>query len=220
MIARLRQARAASIGFAALALTCCSKQRDTGKSNADANVQVDAQQGFVVIDALRDAGVSPEELDSGAKLLGQAARRGPSGERPEFSYAGLERGEVASFLDELQRTLREHDQNRFADLVQFPLPVGEPGKKGSLVHDRDELRARYDEIVTPRVAESIRRAQLDDLAVNWEGVKIGPGLVWIAGVCGEGSTLCAKYRVRVVGIYPHSGEHDAGPLRLSDGGKP
>jgi hypothetical protein len=103
------------------------------------------------------------------------------------------------FLNGLQIAVVMDDRFRVARLVNYPLEVRIGGETVT-VGTADELLARYESLLTPKVVGAIERQDYGALFANDQGVMIGDGEVWFGGICGEPS--CADITVRIIAINP------------------
>lgn len=131
-----------------------------------------------------------------APTVAQAPPRESTQAALDFSPAGLGTEEVAAFLRMLQDAVEAGDRARIAAVVAYPLSVRIRGKPTILAGPADFV-AHYPEIMNDEVAAVIRSAELTELFVNYQGVRIGRGELWFAGVYGEDRQ---KYRLQIVAI--------------------
>lgn len=102
-------------------------------------------------------------------------------------------------IEGFQAAVREGDAAKAATFVDYPLTVLIDGHKRQISGTGDFV-ANYAGIVTPRIAAAISGEKLDDMMVNAQGVMLGNGEAWVAGVCLD--TACDKTRVKVITIQP------------------
>jgi hypothetical protein len=116
-----------------------------------------------------------------------------------FRIAGLEEAEVRAAFEALQRAVRAEDREAIADLVALPLRVG-----GGRVRTRDELLREHGTIWTPAVQRAVLAQRFETLFVNAQGVMLGDGVVWLAGVCASGPPreACLDPQVRIIAVNP------------------
>jgi hypothetical protein len=96
-----------------------------------------------------------------------------------------------------QSAVANGDRTAVAALVAYPFTAHVGGGKVAIA-DADAFVARYDDIVTPAIAEAIARQKYADLFVNAKGVMFGNGEAWINGICNDAA--CSDSDVRVVAI--------------------
>ncbi len=98
-------------------------------------------------------------------------------------------------FDRLQQGILSNDKVAVASLVNYPLEVQIDGKKHK-VRNANEFVSSWDRIVTPEIVEVVSKQRYRDLFVNWQGVMLGDGQVWINGICRDNA--CKKVDVGVV----------------------
>ncbi len=99
----------------------------------------------------------------------------------------------------LQDAIRAHDAVRVASLIQYPIGVTINGKPRT-IRTAEVFAASYDSIITPSIAVAVVGEKYDALMVNYQGVMLGQGEVWVSGVCRDQG--CEKADVRVITIQP------------------
>ncbi|WP_421570310.1 hypothetical protein [Stenotrophomonas sp. PD6] len=97
----------------------------------------------------------------------------------------------------LQRGVAAGDRAAVAGLMRYPVRVSIAGKSQK-VADAAAFERDYDKIVTPALVKLIAEQKFDSLFVNWQGVMLGQGEVWINGKCLDKD--CAKAEVKVNNI--------------------
>jgi len=102
-----------------------------------------------------------------------------------------------SVFNELQRGVAAGDRAAVAGLMRYPVRVTIAGKNQK-VADAAAFQRDYDRIVTPALAKLIAEQKFDTLFVNWQGVMLGQGEVWINGTCLDKE--CTKSDVKVNNI--------------------
>ncbi len=90
-----------------------------------------------------------------------------------------------------QKAVKGHDAARVAALVSYPIKVTMGGSKRT-IKSPQAFVAKYDSIITPAIAAAVQDQKWDDLFVNYQGVMLGRGEVWISGVCRDKS--CSEGR--------------------------
>jgi hypothetical protein len=123
---------------------------------------------------------------------------GASSEPADYSAAGLETGEVRSFLATLQQAVRNDDRQAVASLVSYPIKVRIDGTPTTLP-DPAAFIAQYPEVMTEPVRAAVEVAEPAALFANSDGVMIGRGELWFGGVYEDGAET---YDIRIVGINP------------------
>jgi hypothetical protein len=102
-----------------------------------------------------------------------------------------------SVFNELQRGVAAGDRAAVAGLMRYPVRVSIAGKSRKIA-DAATFQRDYDTIVTPALATLIAAQKFDTLFVNWQGVMLGQGEVWINGKCLDKD--CDKAEVKVNNI--------------------
>lgn len=100
-------------------------------------------------------------------------------------------------FNELQRGVAAGDRAAVAGLMRYPVRATIAGKNQQIA-DAAAFQRDYDKIVTPALAKLIAEQKFDTLFVNWQGVMLGQGEVWINGKCLDKD--CAKADVKVNNI--------------------
>ena len=103
-----------------------------------------------------------------------------------YAVAGI--GNAAEFekvFAALQKVVAVNDRSKVADLVLYPLRVNGwtddvKGKGSVQFGTKAELLDNYDEIFTLQVREAIVGQKVAELFVNWQGVMVGKGEVWLS----------------------------------------
>jgi hypothetical protein len=96
-----------------------------------------------------------------------------------------------------QKAVKTHDATAVAALVRYPITVRSGGTKRT-IKSQKKFIANYDSIITPAIAKAVEDQDWADLFVNYQGVMLGRGEVWISGVCRD--KACKKADVRVITI--------------------
>lgn len=97
----------------------------------------------------------------------------------------------------LQEAIRSQDAAGVAALARYPLRT-DVGGRVRLVPTAAALIAQYGLLMTPEIAAAVLDQPWDDLFVNAQGVMLGNGQIWLAGICADPS--CAVVEVKVVTI--------------------
>ncbi|WP_454831204.1 hypothetical protein [Pseudoxanthomonas wuyuanensis] len=104
-------------------------------------------------------------------------------------------------IESLQQAVAANDSAAVAALISYPIDVEINGRKTTL-KDEKAFIADYDKFMTPAIAKAIADARYADVLVNWQGVMLGNGEVWINGICKAGSNDCGEFDVKVITIQP------------------
>jgi hypothetical protein len=92
--------------------------------------------------------------------------------------AGVKVVEVRTLLTKLKEAVGKNDRKAVCGLIQYPLR-----SSGGMIHSVSSCEARYGTIFNDKVISAIAKQRFEDLFVNWQGVMIGNGEVWMSGVC-------------------------------------
>ena len=104
-------------------------------------------------------------------------------------------------IRQLQQAVTANDAAAVAALVAYPFSTGRDGQPLK-VADADTFVREYDRIMTPAIAEAIKRQKYSQLMVNYKGVMFGNGEAWVNGLCKDDA--CKEVDVRVVALQPTS----------------
>ena len=106
----------------------------------------------------------------------------------------------APFLTRLQAAVTADDRGAVIKLIAFPLRVNMNGRS-RLYADAGSVRADYDRIFTPRVAQAILGQRFDRLFGRDQGLMIGDGQIWFDHVCAN-SACSPPGPVRIKAVNP------------------
>ena len=104
-------------------------------------------------------------------------------------------------IRQLQRAVAANDTAAVAALVNSPFVTVRDGES-LRVADAEAFVREYDRIMTPPIAEAIKRQKYSQLMVNYKGVMFGNGEAWVNGICKDDA--CKDVDVRVVALQPTS----------------
>lgn len=104
-------------------------------------------------------------------------------------------------IRELQQAVTANDAAAVAALVAYPFTTVRDGESLK-VADAGAFVREYDRIMTPAIAEAIKRQKYSQLMVNYKGVMFGNGEAWVNGICKD--EACKDVDVRVVALQPTS----------------
>ena len=104
-------------------------------------------------------------------------------------------------IRQLQRAVAANDTAAVAALVNYPFVTVRDGES-LRVADAEAFVREYDRIMTPPIAEAIKRQKYSQLMVNYKGVMFGNGEAWVNGICKDDA--CKDVDVRVVALQPTS----------------
>jgi hypothetical protein len=102
----------------------------------------------------------------------------PALDAGKYSIGGIDDdAQVATLVTKLQAALAKDDRPAVLALTDTPLRVSFAKKPASL--ERAAVQKRFAEIFTPAVRKAIADAKPDELFVNWQGVMLGDGAIWL-----------------------------------------
>lgn len=104
-------------------------------------------------------------------------------------------------IRQLQQAVTANDTEAVAALVAYPFVTVRDGESLK-VADAAAFVREYDRIMTPAIADTIKRQKYSQLMVNYKGVMFGNGEAWVNGICQDAA--CKDVDVRVVALQPTS----------------
>jgi hypothetical protein len=105
---------------------------------------------------------------------------------------GLDPGAVEGFLKDLKALVASGDRDGVCALLGYPLKAHKP------VASAAACKGGYDQIFTAPVTAAIAEQRFAELFVNSEGVMIGSGEVWFAGICKDPDCKVVELKIRTV----------------------
>lgn len=145
-----------------------------------------------------DPATSASQPDAGAQDAGtQAAAPTEGGARARINDLLGNADKYERVFNALQRGVAANDRAAVAALMRYPVRVSMDGKTAK-VANAAAFQRDYDRIVTPALAKLIAEQKFDTLFVNWQGVMLGQGEVWLTGICPDND--CAKAEIKVNNI--------------------
>ena len=102
-------------------------------------------------------------------------------------------------IRQLQQAVAANDAAAVAALVDYPFATVRDGQPLKIA-DAEAFVRDYDRIMTPPIAEAIKRQRYSELMVNYKGVMFGNGEAWVNGFCRDDA--CKDVDVRVVALQP------------------
>ena len=117
-----------------------------------------------------------------------------------FAVAGLTEAQVRKTFDALQAAVTADDADAVSRLVVYPLRVN--GRSNRRIRDRRAFLAAYQDLFDAKLRSIVRRQRFEDLFVNWQGVMLGEGALWISGICERPSKPfeCRNPRIGIITI--------------------
>ncbi|BBI33604.1 hypothetical protein [Cohnella abietis] len=96
-----------------------------------------------------------------------------------YDAAGISSAvEFEHFLSKLQKEVSKGNKSEVANSITYPLKVNNKGKSLEIKSKKDFI-AKYDKIMTANVKKKLLAQKADKVFVNWKGVMIGDGVLWI-----------------------------------------
>ncbi|MDQ0496837.1 hypothetical protein [Paenibacillus brasilensis] len=96
-----------------------------------------------------------------------------------FEVAGIQ--DPKAFLNTfkaLQKAVADNDKEKVANYIFYPLRVNDSEKSLTIPNKKDFI-AKYDQIFTDAIREALVNQKTDDLFVNYQGVMVGSGELWL-----------------------------------------
>ncbi len=104
-------------------------------------------------------------------------------------------------IRQLQQAVAANNAAAVATLVNYQFATVRDGQSLKITDAKAFVRD-YDRIMTPPIAEAIKRQRYSELMVNYKGVMFGNGEAWVNGICRDDA--CKNVDVRVVALQPTS----------------
>ena len=173
--------------LAALSLAACTP----GTSDTDASASAAA-----TADAAADAAPAKAPVPAVAEVVDDPAAVNQAIDEVLGDHVRYE-----TVIRELQQAVTANDEAAVAALVDYPFATVRDGQPLN-VADADAFVREYDRIMTPAIAEAIKRQKYSQLMVNYKGVMFGNGEAWVNGICKDDA--CKDVDVRIVALQPTS----------------
>jgi hypothetical protein len=161
---------------------------------------VDPTDPEILSNVRQAAELAPNEplySESVSYLEGSGEPTADTGE-DRFELVGLTQAQVDELLMKLKVMIAAGDAEGMAELIAYPLEVKLNGQPTTI--DTPEAFAKnYRQILTEPVIQAIANQQVDDLFVNWQGIMIGDGQVWLNGVY-PNDDLSQPVEARIIAI--------------------
>lgn len=109
-------------------------------------------------------------------------------------------GDAQPFIEAfetIQAAVAEGDGPTLAEYIPYGTPIRVDGAEVVLESEYD-LYERYDELITPAIAEAVAAQSFDTLFVNADGVMFGNGEMWLSGICSDES--CESFEVKIIAL--------------------
>ena len=104
-------------------------------------------------------------------------------------------------FDAIQEAVAEDDAAGFAQWVSYPIKVVADGEEMTIA-DEAQFVEHYDSIMTDEIRTAVTEQTWATLFVNYQGLMLGNGQVWLNGVCVDDT--CEAFDVRVITIQSAS----------------
>ncbi|WP_379129734.1 hypothetical protein [Paenibacillus sp. sgz500958] len=96
-----------------------------------------------------------------------------------YEVAGIDdQAEFTAYFAKLQKAVKDNKPAEVAELISFPMNLNKDNKT-YVIYTKDEFIKKYDRIFTSLVRDKLLAQQVDKLFVNYQGVMVGDGEVWI-----------------------------------------
>ncbi|EHS55851.1 hypothetical protein P4H71_14510 [Paenibacillus kribbensis] len=125
-------------------------------------------------DALEPTPSAPAaSSDASSSLTPSSSSQNP------FEVAGIQ--DPKAFLNTfkaLQKAVADNDKEKVANYIFYPLRVNDSEKSLTIPNKKDFIE-KYDQIFTDAIREALVNQKTDDLFVNYQGVMVGSGELWL-----------------------------------------
>ncbi|MFF2482320.1 hypothetical protein [Paenibacillus sp. NPDC058071] len=99
-----------------------------------------------------------------------------------YYVAGIDSSEeFTTYFSKLQQAVKDGDSKSVADLISYPLRVNKSGKS-FMIHSKEQFVQKYNRIITTEVKEKLLAQKADNVFVNWKGIMVGDGELWIGKI--------------------------------------
>jgi len=96
-----------------------------------------------------------------------------------YEVAGIDNpAEFVDFLSKLQKAVKFNNKKEVANFISFPLHVNHKGKTVQ-IKSKKQFIEKYNKIMTEQVKKKLLAQKADKVFVNWKGIMVGDGEVWI-----------------------------------------
>ncbi len=106
--------------------------------------------------------------------------------------------EQIEFINELKTATQVEDKEWISEYIAYPLSVSLVKGSRVLLETKADFIEYYDSIFNANVKEAILQQGMTDLFINWQGLMIGRGQVWITEVILEDCVI----KQWIIGINP------------------
>lgn len=115
------------------------------------------------------------------RVTGSSAGAGKKGDAADNKYAVAGIEDAAAFeqyFNSLKQLIARDDKKAVADSFIYPVSIVIDDKKTTF-QNADEMVAQYDKVFTDKVKEAVAKQKVEDLFVNYQGVMVGNGELWL-----------------------------------------
>ncbi|GGG88726.1 hypothetical protein [Paenibacillus radicis (ex Gao et al. 2016)] len=96
-----------------------------------------------------------------------------------YYVAGIDDpAEFTTYYAKLQKAVKDNKPEEVAKLISYPMNLNKDNKTYA-ISNKDEFIKKYDRIFTSRVREQLLAQKADKVFVNWKGIMVGEGDLWI-----------------------------------------
>jgi len=178
-----------------VALTGCGQDKnaetiDTGSSTsviengAGGNRSGSAQSDKAAKEneSAENSGTDAQKSTPSAPAASSDTSSSPAASNPSqnpFEVAGIQ--DPKAFLNTfkaLQKAVADNDKEKVANYILYPLRVND-SEKSLTIPNKKDFMAKYDQIFTDAIREALVNQKTDDLFVNYQGVMVGSGELWL-----------------------------------------
>lgn len=101
------------------------------------------------------------------------------------------------FLDDLKAAAAANDSHKIAAMINYPIAANVDGKEITLESSHDFL-INYEKIFSQRILGAIESQRYSNIFSKYDGIMIGNGEIWFAGICEDNS--CTHEKIRITAI--------------------
>ncbi|ANS74685.1 hypothetical protein AWM70_08865 [Paenibacillus yonginensis] len=111
-----------------------------------------------------------------------------------YEVAGIkDPAAFTAYFAKLQKAVKDNKPEQVAELISYPMNLNK-NNKTFLIYSKKDFVNKYDRIFTSAVRANLLAQQVDQLFVNYQGVRVGEGDLWI----GERSHKLGVISVNVI----------------------
>lgn len=135
---------------------------------------------MVSASAQTDTSTTQKTVSTKATTKAKADQLTAEQQKRLVSIAGFDNAkQFTSFYTNLRRAVANNDKEAVAKRISYPLSVHSDNSKKKILNEKQFI-AEYDTIITAKVKKALAEQRLDDLFINYQGVMVGNGDIWIA----------------------------------------